>query len=80
MVEDEVEWLGTKASELLDAYGPKPRDHARLGTFEDVEAFWEREGRPVLSEFRSMQNRWSDGEDLPESSVWFPNWRVPDRG
>ena len=85
MVADEVRWLAAKARELLDDYERvKPR-HA-LRTFEAVEALWERVVRPRLKHFASMQLGSRDpatGEErapAPETSVWFENAPVPDRG
>jgi creatinine amidohydrolase len=76
MVEDEVRWLGKKAKELLSDYDEMKPDH-KLKTFEDVEVLWEDVVRPELGNFRTMQDSWREGASLPESSVWFPNWKVP---
>jgi hypothetical protein len=79
MVADEVRFLGAKAKELLAAYGrERPRHSFR--TFEDVEAFWEQSVRPVLKEFKSMQELLKGQEPVPQDSVWHANWRVPARG
>lgn len=78
MVADEVRWLGEKAKELLDDYGNTNADH-KLQTYEDVEMLWETVVGPALGEFETMQDSWS-GESLPETSVWHPNWHVPNRG
>ncbi|MCY3764018.1 MAG: creatininase family protein [Gemmatimonadetes bacterium] len=78
MVTDEVRWLGEKAKELLGEYGKANPDH-KLQTYEDVEMLWETVVGPALSGFETMQDSWS-GESLPETSVWHPNWRVPNRG
>ena len=76
MVADIVAHLVVKAKDLLEEYaGLKPR-HKPL-TFEGVEEIWEREIRPRLKNFASMQ----DGSDTPpEDSRWYDNWHVPDRG
>jgi hypothetical protein len=79
MVADEVRWLGQKARELLDAYDREQPQHT-LRTFEQVEQFWETVVRPKLKEFRSMQDLIGDRQPPPEDSVWYPNWRVPERG
>jgi creatinine amidohydrolase len=79
MVADEVRWLGEKARELLDAYAREQPSHT-LRTYEQVEQLWETEVRPRLKEFRSMQDLIGDRQPPAESSVWYPNWRVPDRG
>lgn len=78
MVADEVRWLGEKATELLDDYGKASADH-KLQTYEDVEMLWDSVVSPALAGFETMQDSWS-GESLPESSVWHPNWHVPNRG
>ena len=79
MVEDEVRWIGDKVRELLAEYD-RIQPTTRLRTFEDVESLWESVVRPKLPEFRSMTFKWSDTENVPEDSVWYPNWRVPGRG
>jgi creatinine amidohydrolase len=73
MVEDEVRWLGRKAEELLAAYKPKP---GRLATFQDVEDFWAREMEPHVGDLASMQPRDEDRGEMPEDSIWYPNWRL----
>jgi creatinine amidohydrolase len=78
MVADEVRWLGERAQVLLEEYKDRNPAH-KLQTYEDVEVLWETVVGPALSGFETMQNSWS-AETLPETSVWYPNWRVPDRG
>ena len=78
MVADEVRWLGEKAQELLDEYEEKTPPH-KLQTYEDVEVLWETVVGPSLAGFETMQNSWTE-ESLPETSTWYPNWRVPRRG
>lgn len=78
MVADEVRWLGAKARELLAAYDKAQPQH-RLRTFEDAEALWETVVRPRVKEFRSMQDFFPNQQPVPPESVWFANWRVPDR-
>ena len=78
MVADEVRWLGEKAQELLDEYEEKSPAH-KLQTYEDVEVLWETVVGPSLAGFETMQDSWTE-EALPESSKWFPNWRVSRRG
>ncbi len=78
MVADEVRYLGAKAKELLAAYD-KLRPARGLATFEDVERFWDEKVRPVIKDFRSMQQAWREGDSVPEDSVWHANWHVPDR-
>ncbi len=79
MVADEVRWLGARAQERLTAYDREKPEH-KLRTFEDVETLWEKVVHPALKDFQTMQDAWQDGESLPETSVWYPNWRIPDRG
>ena len=78
MVADEVAWLGEKARELLEAYDEEEPHHT-LRTFEDVEVLWETVVRPALKSFHSMQGLWQEESPVPEESVWYENWRVPDR-
>ena len=78
MVEDEVAWLGRKAGELLEEY-EKSRPPHTLRTFEDVERLWEEVVRPHVHEFRSMQLSWKQHEEVPGDSVWYANWKVPER-
>ena len=75
MVSDIVELLASRARELLEEYDRLKPEHKPL-TFEEVEVIWEREIRPRLKEFASMQ----DGEESPPpNSRWYPNWHVPDK-
>ncbi|HRU24683.1 MAG TPA: creatininase family protein [Candidatus Latescibacteria bacterium] len=78
MVEDEVTWLGRKAGELLEEY-EKSRPSHTLRTFEDVERLWEGVVRPHVPEFRSMQLCWKEHQEVPGDSVWYANWKVPER-
>lgn len=72
MVNDEVEWLGKKMQELLEAY-PQNRQSQPL-TFNEVEELWEETVKPALKDFKTMQN---SGEPPPENSQWFRQWRIP---
>lgn len=76
MVEDEVRWLGEKAKELLATYD-RDRPSQQLRTFAQVETLWQDVVAPRFSTFETMQDTWTDDQTLPESSVWHPNWRVP---
>jgi creatinine amidohydrolase/Fe(II)-dependent formamide hydrolase-like protein len=78
MVADEVRFLGEKAQELLAAYD-KDQPTQRLRTFEQVERVWDDVIRPVFGEFSTMQDLWQGQEPVPEDSVWYANWQVPDR-
>lgn len=77
MINDEVVWLGEKAKTLLEAYQAE-RPTVKLRTFEQVERLWADVVAPRFSDFETMQNSWNEGQGLPESSVWHPNWKVPD--
>ena len=79
MVSDEVRWLGAKATELLNAYAQLNAAHKPL-TFDQVEEIWERDVRPRLKTFETMQNRWGNEGGVPEDSRWYAQWHVPDRG
>jgi creatinine amidohydrolase len=72
MVEDIVAWLGAKQRELLAAYDPG--QPSRLRTFDDVEAFWEEEIRPILPDFISLKRRFKEEEIPPEGSRWRQGW------
>ena len=75
MVQDEIRWLGEKAQELLSDYEKTQPTHS-LTTFDGVEALWADVVRPAMPEFKTMQASWTDKESLPESSVWYQNWRT----
>ncbi|MFQ6040829.1 MAG: hypothetical protein ACE5PV_08240, partial [Candidatus Poribacteria bacterium] len=76
LVDDLVQLLGTKAEELLKEYAKLQPQHNPL-TFDQVEEIWQKEIRPRLKDFASMQ----DGESAPaEDSRWYANWHVPSRG
>ena len=74
MVADEVEWLGSKARELLQAFDIQ-QPQARLRGFDAVEELWEREIAPRLPSFKSMQDTPEryPGEDVPPTSQWRVN-------
>ncbi|MCZ6633953.1 MAG: creatininase family protein [bacterium] len=78
MVADEVRWLGDKAKELLEAYDREKPEH-KLLTFEDVETLWETVIRPEFKDFQTMQSTWKGDVELPETSMWYRNWEIPDR-
>ncbi|MBO0701335.1 MAG: creatininase family protein [Candidatus Dormibacteraeota bacterium] len=81
MVADEVAWLGRKAQELLREFRDS-RPAVRLRSFEAVEELWEREIRPRVPSFKSMQDRPGDASlpELPAASRWHTNWRVSRTG
>lgn len=78
MVTDEVRWLGDKANELLETYDREKPEH-KLLTFEDVETLWETVIRPEFKDFQTMQSTWKEDAELPETSMWYRNWEIPDR-
>jgi len=78
MVEDEVRWLGEKASELLAEYD-RIRPSARLRTFAQTERLWSEVVMPELKSFESMKEGWPGQPDVPPNSVWAANLPVPDR-
>ena len=65
MVNDEVEWLGNKMQELLDAYAELNITERQPVTFEEVEKIWTEQVTPALKTFKTMQNT---GEPPPEDS------------
>jgi creatinine amidohydrolase len=77
MVQDEARYLGEKARELLEEY-QRLRPAHTLRTFEQVERLWRDVVLPELPSFATMQDLWPGQEPVPEDSVWFENWRVPD--
>jgi creatinine amidohydrolase len=78
MVADEVRWLGDKSRELLEGFD-RERPTQRLRTFAQVEELWDQVVRPELPHFASMQELREGQEPVLDTSVWFPNWRVPER-
>ncbi|MEM7126253.1 MAG: creatininase family protein [Chloroflexota bacterium] len=76
MVEDEVCWLGEKATELLAAY-QEPTDRLPL-TFMDIERIWANEILPKLGEFQTMS--YLDRVPPAEDSVWRVNYEIPEVG
>lgn len=74
MVEDEIAFLAAKADELL-ALWEREAPTARLVSFADVERLWADIVLPALPDFRTMQADWGESDQVPESSLWRPNWR-----
>lgn len=72
MVDDIVAFLGRKVQELLENYDPdRP---SLLRTFDDVEAFWDQQVRPILPNFSSLKGSWTEEDGPPPSSRWNENW------
>ncbi len=76
MVAEAVDWLGRKADELLAEF-ERVRPNVRMDTFAAVERFWDREVRPILPGFMTMQDLWEGQEPVPPDSCWYGNWHVP---
>jgi creatinine amidohydrolase len=78
MVHDEVNFLAAKAAELIDTY-PEKAAGPGLPTFESVERFWAKSIAPEIARFRSMSIDFGVGGAVPDGSVWYENWSVPER-
>jgi creatinine amidohydrolase len=78
MANDEANWLGNKATELLAAY-ENEQPQQKLRSFEDVEKLWDDVVHPHVPAFRTMQDCWGEAQSVPQDSVWYANWHVPDR-
>ena len=76
MVADEVRWLGDRARALRAEYARLRPEHT-LRTFADVERVWREVVEPALPGFRTMQDVWVEGDEVPPESCWRANWRVP---
>jgi creatinine amidohydrolase len=74
MVQDEVDWIGAKVSELLAEYDRLKPPHT-LRTFDDVERIWRTAVVPHLPKFACMQLLWDEDPAPPERSVWREGWR-----
>jgi hypothetical protein len=79
LVEGNVQWLGRKAQELLDAYVEPAEPRAAMAgnplgamTLDEAESLWRSEVEPVLPSFVSMEPDHGYGI-VPEGSVWAPN-------
>jgi creatinine amidohydrolase/Fe(II)-dependent formamide hydrolase-like protein len=77
MVADEVEWLGNKGRELLEAYDQIQPKHTLL-TFREVENLWHQLILPEMVEFESIKEIWEWQEPIPEDSPWYDNMKIPD--
>ncbi|MBM3495097.1 MAG: creatininase family protein, partial [Armatimonadetes bacterium] len=67
--------LGRKLLTEADGVADRPEPM----TYEQVEALWDSEMRPVFSDFACMQAL-KPGQPAPrEGSRWRRNWAVPDR-
>jgi hypothetical protein len=70
--------LAAKGKALLDEYDRVQPTRKPL-TFDEVEQVWDEVMRPRLPEFRCMQDL-ADGQEPPSAdSIWYANWKVPQR-
>ena len=78
MVEDQIEWLGNKAKELLKAYDEAKPSHD-FTTFAKVERVWHEYVFPQVKSFESMKPRWDwQGKmTLGDDSPWRENQAIP---
>jgi creatinine amidohydrolase len=81
LVRGNVDWLGGKTRELLDAYVAPATPRAPMAgnplgamTLDEAEGIWREEVEPLLTTFVSMDSDHEYGE-VPEGSVWAPNAR-----
>ena len=78
MLQHKADFLGARVRELLAEYERESPEHT-LRTFADVEDLWEEIVKPNLAGFDSMQDDMRSRGPVPENSVWYPNWRVPEK-
>ncbi len=70
--------LAARGKALLAEYD-RVQPARRPLTFDEVEQLWEDEIRPRFADFKAMTEL-AEGQTPPaEDSVWYANWRVPDR-
>jgi len=70
--------LAAKGQALLADYD-RVQPTRRPLTFEEVEQLWEDEIRPRFGDFKAMTEL-AEGQTPPsEESIWYANWKVPDR-
>jgi creatinine amidohydrolase len=81
MVDDEVRWLGEKASALLADFAALAKQTGERRaplTFMDIEVIWANEVLPRLGAFKSMQ--YQDLAPPPDGSHWHFNYSIPESG
>jgi creatinine amidohydrolase len=81
MVDDEVRWLGEKASALLADFAAQAKQTSERRaplTFMDIEVIWANEVLPRLGDFKSMQ--YQDLAPPPDGSRWHFNYSIPEPG
>ena len=76
MLADVVQHLAKEARKLLEEYAHLKPGGSAL-TFNQIENIWEKEIRPRLKDFHSMQN---GPESPPEDSRWYANWKIIEVG
>lgn len=75
MVDEEIDWLGDKANELIAEYDRIKPEHS-FTTFERVETIWESVVKPQFQSFQVMQERWEGQKELSSGSPWKPNQKI----
>lgn len=79
MVDDEIRYLSDLASRLLrefdDAAGSAAEDR-RAPTFEETEAIWDSDVKPILGSFESLAFFHDEIGEPPEGSVWRAQYHV----
>ena len=79
MVEDEVRWLGKKATELLSEYERKNVTRREPLSFRDIEEIWTNEIRVRIKDFASMAELFEGQKRGPSGhSRWRLNWKIPE--
>lgn len=79
MVDDEIRYLADLATRMLREFDESGRasDEDRVPpTFEETEAIWDSEIRPILDTFESLADFHDDIGEPPDGSVWRPQYRV----
>lgn len=78
MVNEQVDWLGSKLKELLSKYKESEPASRRTLSFERIEQLWSEEIHPQLPQFHSMQHFFAvEASAPPPTSQWHVNWRIP---
>ena len=77
MVDDEVQWLGAKAAELLVAYETHQPAQRQPLSFMRIEQIWATEVLPRFHEFKTMQ--YLERTPPPAESRWQLNYAIPDK-
>jgi creatinine amidohydrolase len=75
MIAEQVERLGQKARELLDAYRV-PAEGRRPCSFADMDRLWEKTMREVFPKLEIMVQQVEGWPPPPASSRWMLNWKI----